>query len=174
MGDLAPLRDQIARYRPGSRVSMTTSGGRLIDPAGPRCYGPAHRSLSGLAAVRITAVLALALGLAGCGLLTPRGEQVPLITVETQACCYLMYSVVDVVADPTFGTAIKGSGAPLRWPTGYTAWRAGTEVEIRDPAGRVVLTTGGRYWTSPTEYMPEWVVGMVRPCPDCELGGGPL
>ena len=121
-------------------------------------------------------VLALALCLLGCGSPspTPRGEQVPLLTVETQGCCYLMYSVVDVVADATFGTADKASGEPLKWPAGYTAWRAGAEVEVRDPAGKVVLTTGSRYWTSPTEYLHRWVIGEVRPCPDCELGGGPL
>lgn len=50
----------------------------------------------------------------------------------------------------------------------------GSEVEVRDPTGKVVLTTGGRYWTSPTEYTPDWVVGQVKPCRDCALGGGPL
>jgi hypothetical protein len=67
---------------------------------------------------------------------------------------------------------VKGTDEPLRWPAGYTAWRAGSEVEVRDPDGKVVLTTGGRYWISPTQ--PDYVVGEVRPCPDRELGGGPL
>jgi hypothetical protein len=128
---------------------------------------------------RLAFALALALLLPGCQIPTgaapsPTGEQVPLITVETQPCCYLLYSVVDVVADPRFGTADKATGEPLRWPAGYSAWRVGTEVEVRDPVGKVVLTTGGRYWMSPTEYEHGWVVGKVRPCPGCQLGGGPL
>lgn len=121
---------------------------------------------------RGASTLALALCLLGCGSPTPRGEQVPLITVEGQTCCFLSFSVVDIKADATYGTVVKGTDEPLRWPAGYSAWRAGSEVEVRDPDGKVVLTTGGRYWISPTQ--PDWVVGEVRPCPDCELGGGPL
>jgi hypothetical protein len=115
----------------------------------------------------------LALVLLGCGLFVDR---VPLHTADSAsgACCILMYWVVDVVADPTFGTIDKATGQPLTWPARYTARRAGSEVEVLDPAGRVVLTTGGRYWMSPSEYLPEWVIGEVRPCPDCELGSGPL
>jgi hypothetical protein len=93
----------------------------------------------------------------------------------------LLYAVVDVVANPTTGTpTIKGSGVPLRWPTGYTAWRVGSEVEVIDAAGSVVLTTGSRYRLEPTyeldttQDLSTWVVGAVRPCPDCALGGGAL
>ena len=120
---------------------------------------------------RVIAAVALALCLAGCGAV--RGEQVPLATIEGQTCCWLSYSVVDVVADPTSGTPTdQATGKPFTWPAGYTAWRAETETEVRDAAGNIVLTTGSRYWTSPT--MPDWAIGQVRRCPDCELGGGPL
>jgi hypothetical protein len=125
--------------------------------------------------MRSAVTLALAVFVLGCGTPAPssiRGEQVPLITLEGQTCCFLSYSVVDVKASSTFGTVIKGTDMPLRWPAGYTAWRAGSEVEVRDPDGTVVLTTGARYWISPTQ--PDWVVGEVRLCPECELGGGPL
>jgi hypothetical protein len=120
----------------------------------------------------------LALCLLGC---RSSSDQVPLNTVETQALdsCILLYEVVDVVADPTSGTVIKGGGWPLRWPRGYTAWRAGSEVEVMDGDGRVVLTTGGRYRIGPAlinaNFSPpinEWVVGCIDPCPDCELGNG--
>lgn len=67
-------------------------------------------------------MLALALLVLGCavpsGALTTSespssaGEQVPLLSVDTPPCCYAMYSVIDVVADPTVGTAIKGNGEP--------------------------------------------------------------
>ena len=123
--------------------------------------------------------LAIALCLLGCG--APIGERVPLVTDETQrgGGCWLLHEVVDVVADPTSGTpSFKSSGAPLRWPRGYTARRAGPEVEVLDAAGRVVLITGGRYEVCPTpesDYtrpLSEWVLGDVRECPGCELGYG--
>src|SRR5690349_3348551 len=97
------------------------------------------------------------------------GEQVPLLTVETVVGgdgCVLAYRVMDVVADSASGTPMaKGGGEPLRWPRGDTARRASSEVAVLDPSGSVVLTTGGRYWMCPAQYVPEWVIGSVRPCP---------
>jgi hypothetical protein len=128
---------------------------------------------------RVATALALALCLLGCS----GGEQVPLITVEPvpPGCCLLLYAVVDVVADPSTGTpTIKGNGLPLKWPMGYTAWRVGSEVQVLDGAGSVVLTTGSRYRIEPTyeldttQDQSTWVVGDVKPCADCELGGGTL
>lgn len=122
---------------------------------------------------RSAAALALALFLAGCS--SERGEQVPLATSEPGVCCVLLYSVADVVADPTTGTPIdKATGRPFKWPAGYTAWRAGTETEVLDASGNVVLRTGGRYYMSPNSTYPWDVIGEVRPCPHCELRGGPL
>ena len=123
---------------------------------------------------RVTATLALALCLLGCGL--TRGEQVPLPTDDTVTSfgvgCILMHEVVDVIADPTSGTpVIESGGQPVRWPKGFTAWRAGTEVEVVDATGKIVLRTGARYWLCPSEYLSGWwVIGMVKPCPDCVLG----
>ena len=117
--------------------------------------------------------IALVFGLAlSLFIYAPRGEQLPLVTVEGQTCCLLSYSVVDVVAHPKHGAVEKGSHQPLRWPAGYTAWRVGSEVEVRAPGGWVVLRTPGRYRINPT--WPDRVVGDVQGCPDCELGGGPL
>jgi hypothetical protein len=131
---------------------------------------------------RIVATLVLALGFLGCSE-RPKAEQVPLVTVELQqpSCCWLFYAVVDVVADPEFGTVVKGSGVPLRWPTGYTGWRAGTEIKVMDAGGNVVLTTGSRYRIEPeTDYsgvlppdLADWVIGSARPCPGCMLESGP-
>ena len=129
---------------------------------------------------RIAITFALALCLLACG--TEKGDPVPLVTDETQegGGCWLLHVVVDVVADPATGTpSVKDSGAALQWPRGYSARRAGNEVEVLDAAGSVVLTTGGRYWMCPTprsDYsapLSTWVLGEVRPCPGCELGGGP-
>lgn len=109
----------------------------------------------------------------GCG--PARGEQVPLPTDQTVTAfgrgCILMHEVVDVIADPASGTpVIEHGGEPMRWPKGFTAWRAGTEVEVLDATGAVVLRTGARYSLCPSEYMSGWVIGMVRPCSDCVLG----
>jgi len=127
---------------------------------------------------RIAATLALSLCLLGCGL--TKGERVPLITSESDAGggCWLLHEVVDVVADPTSGTPTIKGGASLKWPKGYTARRSGTEVEVLDAAGSVVLTTGGRYELCPTpgsDYskpLSEWVVGDATPCAGCTLGFG--
>lgn len=130
---------------------------------------------------RISGAIVLGLGLLGCGVL--RGPQVPLVTVNTPLYgdgCVLLHEVVDVIADPDVGTVVKDGGWPLKWPPGYTAWRAGTEVEVRDEAGKVVLTTGARYRISPrddgTYSTPrkDWAAGCIAPCPDCELGNGLL
>jgi hypothetical protein len=128
---------------------------------------------------RVAATLAIALSLAGCGLLP--GQRVPIVTGDVLGDgCILLFEVVDVVADSTVGTLVKDKGWALRWPTGYTAWRAGFEVEVRDQDGSVVLTTGQRYRIGPaiTEehaFSPpqaEWIAGCVDPCPDCALGSG--
>jgi hypothetical protein len=128
---------------------------------------------------RALTAFALALSLLGCG---SRDDEVSLFTDATESGdgCWLLHVVVDVFANPTFGTAVgSATGAPLTWPRGFTARRAGAEVEVLDRAGNVVLTTGGRYWLCPTpssDYtkpISQWVIGEVRPCPDCALGGGP-
>ncbi len=129
--------------------------------------------------LRITIGLGLALCLLGWGL---THQQVPLSTVETdRQRCIWTNEVLDVAADPTYGTIIKSSGEPLRWPAGYTARRWWSEVEVRDPAGNLALTTGWRTvvaslaafepgLASPVEFMVSWVVGEAPPCPDGPLG----
>jgi hypothetical protein len=128
---------------------------------------------------QVAVSLAVGALLLGCGSL--RGEQVPLVITDGEVFgdgCVLLYEVVDVIADPTSGTVVKGGGWPLRWPKGYTGRRVGSEVQVLDPAGNVVLTTGGRYRIGPANDgtystpISEWVVGCIDPCPDCELGSG--
>jgi hypothetical protein len=128
----------------------------------------------------IGGLLVVALSLVSCG---SRNEQVPLLTEDVLLpdSCWLLYKVVDVAADATVGTLDKATGEPLKWPTGFTAWRAGPQVEVHDPEGKVVLTTGARYRLSPADngspFNPDtdWsVVNCPRPCPKCELGEGLL
>ena len=118
---------------------------------------------------RIAIGVGLALSLLGCNGAAPtpapsRGAQVPLLTDETQEGCFLTHRIVDVIADPATGTPTDPSGEPFRWLKGFTAWRAGSQVEVFDREGKAVLRTGGRYWMCPAQMDP-WVVGRVFPCP---------
>ena len=146
--------------------------------------------------LRVVISIALAMSLLGCyggsasaPTASPSGP-VPLLTVETQTrfggCVLDAFYVADVIADPTTGTPTDATTGKsfLAWPKGFTARRAGSEVEVLDPAGNVVLTTGQRYrvcpapdYTNPSsgQYARSsgggWVIGMVDECMGCELGG---
>jgi len=134
---------------------------------------------------RVTAVIALALCLVGCGAApeATRGAQVPLLrAARPDAMCVGVYEVMDIVADPNVGTVAKVGGFPLKWPAGYTGWRLGSEVQVLDPNGAVVLTTGQRYELAlrgdsniPTPMTDlDWTEGCIpSPCSrgrTCELG----
>lgn len=128
---------------------------------------------------RTVSALVLALSLVGCG----SQQRVPLGTVDVLIpdSCWLLYRVVDVAADATAGTVDKATGEPMLWPSGFTGWRVGSEVEVHDTTGNVVLTTGARYRISPANNGGPWnpdtgwsIVGCVKPCPDCDLGQGLL
>ena len=99
--------------------------------------------------LRVVTSVALALSLLGCG--TARGERVPLtITQLPVSACHPLATPLYLVADPQYGTATKFNrgdtlAQPLYWPTGYTGWRVGSEVEVRDPSDNVVAVTGRRY-----------------------------
>jgi len=51
-----------------------------------------------------------------------------------------------LAADQVYGTTFNGR--PAMWPLGYTGLRVGSEVEIHDPSGKLVATTGRRYYFS--------------------------
>ena len=119
---------------------------------------PVFRSIS---LPRIAALLALALsiGLLGCG---PTGERVPLLITDLNVAdegCYLLGSEIRLVADAERGTAVRdvssttGSSA-ISWPPGYTGWRVGSEVEVRDPNGGLVAVTGRTYFLSLAIQVP--------------------
>jgi hypothetical protein len=103
-----------------------------------------------------TIVVALALCLAGCGLM-PHRDPVQLITAPpSHTGCFAADAAGLLVVDPTDGTAIVGDGHPnmlvggdvpvtVAWPHGFTARRSGSEVEVLDPQGNVVATTGRSY-----------------------------
>jgi hypothetical protein len=96
--------------------------------------------------------LALALWLLGCGLAAPRGEPVDLLT-GVDSCYAGGQQGVEgpLVADPEYGTRLNGK--PVMWPVGFTGVRlVGGEVAVLDTGGKVVVTTGRRYYLS---YGPE-------------------
>ena len=83
----------------------------------------------------ILTAVALALSLAGCGVLD---ADVPLLTRETATpwggCVLDLHLVDDVIADPTSGAPIHAAtGEAFTWPKGVTARRTLFEVEVLDP-----------------------------------------
>jgi hypothetical protein len=156
---------------------------------------------------RVVISVALALSLLGCyaggegappgeslgGLAAPSaspGGPVPLLTVETQtsfgSCVLDLYYVGNVIADPTSGAPTDAAtGESFAWPKGFTARRAGSEVEVLDPAGNAVLMTGQRYRMCPAPDDTQvgsglaarssggaWVTGEVEQCQECEWSYG--
>ena len=104
-----------------------------------------------------TIVLALALCLVGCGWLPPLSDPVQLITGPPHHNgCFAADVSGLLVVDPTYGTAIAGNHHPsmvnlgdepvtVAWRPGFTARRSGSEVEVVNPQGFVVATTGRSY-----------------------------
>jgi hypothetical protein len=101
------------------------------------------------------ATIVVALCLVGCGWLPPNGDPVQLITAPHLECFAADVSGL-LVVDPTDGTAIVANNHPsmlqlsdvpvtVAWPPGFTARRSGPEVEVLDPQGNVVGTTGRSY-----------------------------
>jgi hypothetical protein len=145
--------------------------------------------------LRVVSSVALAMSLLGCygrSASAPSASSsgsVQLLTVETQTsfgtCVLDAFYVADLIAEPTSGAPIDGAtGKSFAWPKGFTARRSGSEVEVLDPAGNIVLMTGHRYRMCPApddtnvgsglfarSSAGAWVIGMVSECMDCALGG---
>jgi len=99
---------------------------------------------------RLTATLALALLLLGCGLVAPRGEPVQLLTgampFDPDQCPDS--ALAQLLVDPQYGTALAeygGSRTPVMWRPGFTGRRVGSKVVVLDATGNVVATTGQSY-----------------------------
>ena len=100
-------------------------------------------------------VVAVALCLVGCGWLLFKGDPVSILT-SPRPECFAADAAGRLVVDPTYGTAIVGDGYQnmliggdepviVAWPPGFTARRSGSEVQVLDPQGNVVGTTGRSY-----------------------------
>jgi hypothetical protein len=81
------------------------------------------------------------------------GEPVELLVGAPsagEACSNVNWIEGQLVADPTYGTAVTSDFysqriVPVMWRRGYTGRRSGSEVAVLDPGGKVVAVTGHRY-----------------------------
>lgn len=118
-------------------------------------------------------VLLLAMGvLIGC---SGAGERVGLATDDTLASegftvgCLGLPKIGVLIEDPTYGTALRQDGEglgvePVIWPAGFSGRRIDSGVEVLDPNGNVVATTGKRYQIYPTDGREGFVAcGEVIP-----------
>lgn len=103
-------------------------------------------------------VIALALAMvvvsaAGCGGAAPPGERLQLLTGTVPGYtdgggCFTNFALGKLLVDPTYGTKIQdgsNGSAPVMWRPGFSGRHAGTEIDVIDPSGVVVATTGGTY-----------------------------
>ena len=102
-------------------------------------------------------VLVLALGSVGCG---PHAGAVQLLTGDPlgPGACYTNFAEGLLVVQGS-GTAIADETAggspvtsPVMWRSGFTGRWAGSQIEVMDPTGKVVATTGRRYRLSGGYY----------------------
>jgi hypothetical protein len=102
---------------------------------------------------RVAAVLALSLILAACAPSVRLITGAPTIERTSDGRivgCYTNFANGRLIVDPEFGTAIVdadvgGITSTVAWRPGFSARRAGAEVEVLDPTGRVVAITGRTY-----------------------------
>jgi hypothetical protein len=108
-----------------------------------------HIICGGRCVRRITASLALALCLLGCGSVVLPWDRVELLTSDGPNLCYTSETGGPLIVDRTNGTAIDSGDptapVPVMWPRGFSGRWAGSEVEVLDPDGTVVATTGRSY-----------------------------
>jgi len=97
--------------------------------------------------LRVLGSVALTMSLLGCHAGSAGGASVPLLTGALG--CYAGGEgggTAPLLAEPRYGTSWFGK--PVMWPKGYTARRAGSEVEVLDAHGKVKATTGRTYHMS--------------------------
>lgn len=132
---------------------------------------------------RVVSAVALGLVVTGCGLFAERVQLVTGVpTVEQgnsgQTGCFLWHVDGRLIFDPSFGTGILSDTVgtvPVAWRPGFTARRAGAEVEVLDANGNVVAITGQRFsieggfvtdWPQrPPAASTFWACGDVHPLP---------
>ena len=103
---------------------------------------------------RVTSTLALALCLVGCSSAVLPGDRIELLTDDGNpptTGCYTSSAQGPLMVDPRYGTAIIDNDVhatapvPVMWRLGFTGRRVGSAVEVLDPDGNLVATTGRSY-----------------------------
>ena len=122
-------------------------------------WGPLDRSATEGQVRRAFTILGLALGLVGC-ISLPSADSFELAHSKKPAdgrlgeCSLGWWTAGKLVVGPSGGTAINVEGGdfaevgdtmPVEWWPKYSGRRVGKEVEVLDPDGNVVATTGRRY-----------------------------
>lgn len=91
-------------------------------------------------------MLALALCLLGCNALA-RPEPIEVRTSDTDTLdgCYLAGTAAELILDPNAGLAWRFGPDDIRpviWPRGYTARRVGSEIQVVNRDGLVIVRSG--------------------------------
>jgi hypothetical protein len=110
--------------------------------------------------------LALALVVLGCA------DPVALLTgvppmVSGGGGCFTNSAGGPLIVDPDYGTAIidgdtGGAATPVMWRPEFSGRRRGSEVEVLDPGGEVVATTGRSYRMG-GGYVEQEIPGAASP-----------
>lgn len=127
---------------------------------------------------RVAAILVLALAVVGCE--PSSSDSVLLVTgaptmakgLNGEIACFTNAASGPLVTDPRYGTAIVDRGGPnpqnnvaipVAWRPGFSGRRAGSEVEVLDPAGNIVAVTGREYLIEGGGVTPEIWPGLPMP-----------
>jgi hypothetical protein len=109
--------------------------------------------------------------LVGCSTEGPSPTLIRLLTASATEpyLCPASLIVGDLVVDQGAGTAIVANGERfrVRWPPRYVGRQVGGEVEVLDPSGKVIATTGRRLQLG-GGAAPE---GVWQTCEGLDLGG---
>jgi len=98
-------------------------------------------------AAGLAVVVALAVFVVGVHRASPVASTEPVALLTGVDSCWAGGAPGDgglLTADAAHGTSLRGK--PVMWPVGYSARRAGSEVEVLNAKGAVVATTGRVYY----------------------------
>jgi hypothetical protein len=109
-----------------------------------------------------------------------RSDPVQLVTgfptmIGDNGGCFTDSAAGPLLVDPKYGTAIIDTDVhstgpvPVAWRLGFTGRRVGSEIEVLDPKGNVVATTGHMYriaggYVSPVTFPNLPANGMFWAC----------
>ena len=123
-------------------------------------------------------MIALAVAIVVANFYVPYLFSPPLLTATIGGnACYLSTTTGLLAADPQYGTVLRSddesTGVPVKWPSFYRARAVASEIEVLDPSGRVVATTGNRYtFDGPAVKTDDVPSGVIPVCSGPYRQGG--